>query len=614
MCGIAGCIGLDKQITEDVSRQVSLMTNQLSHRGPDGDGYYSDTKVAFGHRRLSIIDLNPNSSQPMTDSEEEVVLVFNGAIYNHEELRKELASHFKFKTDHSDTETIIYAYKKWGLEFVHRLNGMFAISIYDKIKQEVLLFRDRLGKKPLYYSIISGYLYFCSEINPLFSSNIIQKKLNEKALYNYLTFLTTPAPDTFYHDIFKLEPGYFLQIKKDVLRKERYWDIAYFINQTSKVTSQEARQTTEELLEKSMYYRNVADVPISIALSGGLDSSLNLYYSKKINPAINTINLAYIEKSKYDESFIAEKYSKEMGVQFNPITIDGQTLKNTITEYFNIQKDMPVGDPNTILLYYISKMIHQEKIKVLMVGEGGDEIGGYPIYLKLQNEFNQLTKVGSLLHDLSGLLPTKYAKKYDCFYEGQIISKRHIHGFFEIEKKQFWSGNKDFNSYEYLKNLMTEIRNDLSDSFLRKILNIEYKLRLPELILSRIDYSTMASSVEARSPFMDYKLIEFSSSLDFSIKMKNDAKTILKNIAKDKLPEYILAHPKIGFGMLLKPFFTKTLPGWYYQEVIAADAPIQQYISKRFIRKLYSQNKRVYLGSKLWIIYSLNKWLKFNGF
>jgi len=612
MCGIAGCIGLNNLITDNVTGQVMRMTDQLSHRGPDGSGFYSDSKVAFGHRMLSIMDLSPASKQPMTDAEETVIIVFNGAIYNHLELRKELEPFYKFRSEHSDTEVIIYAYKKWGLDFIHRLNGMFAIAIYDKTKQEIILIRDRLGKKPLYYTTVSGNLYFCSEISPLFSANIVQKKINDKAIYNYLTFLTTPAPDTFYENIYKLESGYILKISEDGIQKNKYWDIADFINQQNKIEFPEARKITEDLLEKSMYYRNVADVPISIALSGGIDSSLSLFYSRKLNPTINSVNLAYTEKSKYDESEIAGKFSKDLDIPFQSLTVNEDILNNTISEYLNIQMDMPAGDPNTILLYYISKMVHDSGGKVLMVGEGGDEIGGYTIYLKLQDEYLRLRKLNPFLRDALRALPVKYARKYDCFYKGEVISRRHVHGFFEIEKKKFWSGAKDMNSYEYLNNYMREIRDDLPDSFARKILNIEYKLRLPELILARIDYPTMASSVEARSPFMDYKLIEFSSSLDFSVKMKNGAKSILKGIAKDKLPDYILIHPKIGFGMMLTPFFRNTLPEWYCREIIESDAPVHKYISKKFIRKLYNQNKMVYLGSRLWVIFSLNKWLSFN--
>ena len=612
MCGIAGCIGLNQQITEDVTRQVSSMTGRLSHRGPDGSGFYSDNKVAFGHRLLSIMDLSPDSRQPMTDADETIVIVFNGAIYNHTELRKELEPDYKFRSNHSDTEVIIYAYKKWGSDFVQRLNGMFAIAIYDKTRQEIILIRDRLGKKPLYYLNISGYLYFCSEIHPFFSSNIIQKKLSEKALYNYLTLLTTPAPDTFYDNIFKLESGHLLKINREAVVNIKYWDIADYINQDNKTGFPDARRITEELLEKSMHYRNVADVPISLALSGGLDSSLDLYYSKKLNPTINTVNLAYTEKSKYDESNISGKFSKELNVPFHPLTISDKVLSDTISEYLNIQMDMPAGDANTILLYYISKMVHNNGGKVLMVGEGGDEIGGYTVYLKLQDEYLRLRRLSPILRDILKALPVKYARKYDCLYQGEIISRRHIHGFYEMEKNQFWTGRKDINSYECLKDKMSEIRDDLSDSFTRKILNIEYKLRLPELILARIDYPTMATSVEARSPFMDHKLIEFSSSLSFGVKMINGAKSILKSIAEDKLPEYILNHPKVGFGMLLTPFFRNTLPEWFNREVIENDAPVHKYISKKFIRKLYHQNKVVFLGTRLWVIYSLNKWLSFN--
>jgi asparagine synthase (glutamine-hydrolysing) len=611
MCGIAGCIGLSKQITEDVTKQVIKMTEQLSHRGPDGSGFFSDNKVAFGHRLLSIMDLSPYSKQPMSDADDKIVIVFNGAIYNHNELRKELEPYYKFRSVHSDTEVIIYAYKKWGVDFVQKLSGMFAIAIYDKINHEIILLRDRLGKKPLYYLNNSGYLYFCSEIYPLFSSDIIQKKLNEKALYNYLTFLTTPAPDSFYENVFKLESGYMLKISQESIKKVKYWDIADFINQDNKTNFHDAKRITEELLERSMYYRNVADVPISVALSGGLDSSLDLYYSKKLNPTINTVNLAYTEKSKFDESNIAGKFSKDLNVPFRPLKISDQTINDTISEYLNIQMDMPAGDPNTILLYYISKMVHNEGGKVLMVGEGGDEIGGYPVYLKLHDEYLRLRRIRPILQDILKALPLKYARKWDCFYQGKIISRRHIHGFYEIEKNQFWNGEKDLNSYIYLKDLMAEIRDDLPDSFLRKILNIEYKLRLPELILARIDYPTMASSIEARSPFMDHKLIEFSSSLDFEVKMANGAKSILKSLAKEKLPDYILTHPKVGFGMLLTPFFRNTLPEWYRREIIEKDAPVHKYISKKFITKLYNQNKVVYLGSRLWVIYSLNKWLSF---
>jgi len=292
MCGIAGCIGLNKEIGEPEVAQVRDMTGGLIHRGPDGEGFYSDEMVAFGHRRLAIIDLHESSNQPMMDIDRDVVIVFNGEIYNHAELRQELEKEFAFKTDHSDTETIILAYKKWGIDCIDRFQGMFAIALYDIPRKKVYLIRDRLGKKPLYYTLSNGKLYFSSEINPFFLSGIIKKQLNENSIYNYLTFLTTPAPSTFFQHVSKLAMGNYLLVQNNTIKTTCYWDISTYINTTIKIDYDTARDNTEELLAKSMFYRNVSDVPVNIALSGGLDSSLNLYYSKKINPSLFSDNLS----------------------------------------------------------------------------------------------------------------------------------------------------------------------------------------------------------------------------------------------------------------------------------------------------------------------------------
>ena len=612
MCGIAGCIGLNKDIGELEVTQVRDMTRGLIHRGPDGEGFYSDKKVAIGHRRLAIIDLHESSNQPMMDIDRDVVIAFNGEIYNHAELRQELEAEFRFKTDHSDTETIIIAYKKWGIACIDRFQGMFAIVLYDIPRQKVFLIRDRLGKKPLYYTLSNGKLYFSSEISPFFSSGVIKRYLNENAIYNYLTFLTTPAPDTFFQNVSKLEMGNYLQIQNGTIKTACYWDVSSYINRTINIDYASARDNTEELLEKSMFYRNVSDVPVNIALSGGLDSTLNLYYSKKINPSLFSANISYQVTSKFDESLLAEQYSKESGVDFMKIIVDDKILQETVREYLNIQSDMPAGDPNTILLFQLSRHMKKKGLKVLMVGEGGDELGGYPVYTTLQKEYKLLFRYKNLAKSCRGVFPRKIKRRLDCIYNDKIISRRQVHGFYEMDKALFWTGKKAYNSYDVLAGYMDQIRDDLDDSFLRKVLNIEYKLRLPELILARIDYPTMASSVEARSPYMDHKLIEFSASLPFDIKMKNGAKSLLKDIASEKLPDYLLRHPKVGFGMLLKPFFKTSLPQWYHTELLENKAPIEKYISRRYLEHLLRQNRNGSKGSKLWLLYSLNKWLEKN--
>lgn len=591
------------------------MNDAISHRGPDSGGTYVDRNVAFAHRRLSIIDVSDNANQPLKSNDGNIVIIFNGEIYNHNELRVILEKEFEFKTDHSDTETIIYSYKKWGIKCIEKFTGMFAFALYDKVNEKVYLVRDRFGKKPLYYFSLKDKVYFSSEIYSFFKSKILAKELNEEAIYHYLTFLTVKAPQTFYKNIHKLEPGFYLEISKENINKVKYWDIADYLNQETNVSYKNASQVTETLLAKSMQYRNISDVPIAVALSGGLDSSLNLHYSSKINPDIFSINISYNQHSEFDESFIAKKYCNESHVKFYGHKIDHDDFEVLINEYLSIQKDMPIGDPNTVLMYLLSKIARQNNAKVLLVGEGGDELGGYPIYSKLQKEYERLKNIPAQISGVFKFLPSKKANKLDFFYNGKIVSKRQIHGFTEFEKKQFWCGQNDLNSYKVFSDIMSEVRDDLKDSFLRQILNIEYKLRLPELILARIDYPTMANGIEARSPFMDHKLIEYSCTLPFSLKMKNGPKSLLKDISKNKLPAYILDHSKVGFGMLLTPFLKETMPEWFKRELLTTKSPVREFINVSFLKSLHNEhliNKNN--GFKMWIIYALNKWMKVNNF
>lgn len=608
MCGIAGIIHFNQK-SGKYNYKLRLMSEAIKHRGPDAEGYYYDDNVSFAHRRLSVVDLSEDANQPMKSSDENIVIVFNGEIYNHQEIRKELEKEYEFRTDHSDTEVIIYAYRKWGIDCIHKFVGMFAFALYDKLKEIVFLVRDRLGEKPLYFIDSLKECYFSSEIQSFFNADILQKELNEEAVYHYLTFLTVNAPTTFYKNIKKVESGHYLEISRNNFKKVKYWDVADYLNRERKDTYLEACSVTENLLEKSMMYRNVADVPITIALSGGLDSSLNLYYSSKINPAISAINISYMLKSQYDESEISERYSKSLHVNFIKQKIDDSNYKEIINEYLSIQADMPTGDPNTILVYLISRITRANYSKVLLVGEGGDEIGGYPVYKKLQKEFKRFKQSSFIMRNIR----KRDSKKNDYVFEGKMISKRHIHGFNEKEKNDFWLGNKEINSYKILHDYMNEVRDDLEDCFLRKVSNVEYKLRLPELILARIDYPSMASSIEARSPFMDHKLIEYSCSLPFNVKMRNGTKTILKNISKERLPEYIQNHPKIGFGMLLKPFLQNTMPIWFDRDLIRKDSPMKTLINSKFLTYIHKQHQKTKdHGYKMWILYALNKWIYIN--
>jgi len=612
MCGISGLINFDNIKVNDVEA-VKHINDAITHRGPDTEGIYKNDSIIFAHRRLSIIDLSDESNQPMHDDTGNICLVFNGEIYNFQDLREELEQHYTFNTDHSDTETIIYAYRKWGIDCLEKFVGMFAFALYDKNLNKVFLCRDRLGKKPLFYSETDSGLYFASESSALFANNDIKKEINEEAIYDYLTYLTVEAPDTFFKGINKVKAGHFLEITRAGIKSNKYWDIADFINVNNVDDKATVILKTKDLLEKSMRHRNISDVPVAVALSGGLDSSLNAHFSKYSSKhGVAAINISYREKSQFDESTIAEKYSSDLCLEYHGVNISQSDYRKWILEYFSVQKDTPIGDPNSPLLYGISKIAAAKGFKVLQVGEGGDEIGGYPKYYPLA----KVDKVSKFIPRfiflfLSNLpIPSRLRRELEILSEGGSVSRRFFFGFTDSEKKKFWLGQRQLSSLGKLRKYANEIRDDLDDSFLRKVLNIEYKLRLAELILPRVDYPSMANSVEARSPFLDQHLIEYSAGLSWQLKMENGPKSVLREVAKKILPEYLMSQPKVGFGMLLSPFFDKELPNWFKHDVIDANSPIKSYVSNSFLKSIYEEHlKKGNQGYRMWILFSLNMWL-----
>jgi asparagine synthase (glutamine-hydrolysing) len=612
VCGISGLVNFDKIQSGDVE-VVKRINNVISHRGPDAWGKYENDSIVFAHRRLAIIDLSDQSNQPMLDDTGDICLVFNGEIYNHQNLRRELQADYDFKTDHSDTETVIYAYRKWGMDCLEKFFGMFAFALFDRRVGKVFLCRDRLGKKPLFYAATKSGIYFSSESAALFENHEIEKKISEAAIYDYLTFLTVEAPKTFFEGVYKVPAGYYLEISREDIKSTKYWDIADHLNVNNNDEKDTVVQKTKELLEISMRHRNIADVPVAVALSGGLDSSLNAYFTKFFSEHdVAAINIAYAEKSKFDESDIAARYSSDLDLQYHGIKINQDDYKQWILQYFEAQKDAPIGDPNSPLLFGICKIAAEKGFKVLQVGEGGDEIGGYPIYTQLAklDKYMRFAPKWLIAFASKLPLPRKIRREFEVIKDGGTISRRFLFGFTDSEKKKFWEKPSQPSSLRKLAKYGVEIRGDLEDSFLRKVLNIEYKVRLAELILPRVDYPSMASSVEARSPFMDHDLIEYSAGLPFRLKMEHGPKSILREIAAGMLPGYLMEQPKVGFGMLLTPFLNEELPQWFRQEILEVEAPIKAYVSDSFLQSIYKKhliNREE--GYRIWILYSLNTWL-----
>lgn len=618
MCGLVGIFG--NELTQKDTIELKKMLNEISHRGPDAVGIYcdNDKKCFLGHKRLSIIDLSEKANQPMTDLDEDIVIVFNGEIYNYLEIRKELIKEFVFKTDHSDTETIIYAYKKWGIKFLNRVNGMFAIAVYDKRINKLFLIRDRFGKKPLYYTNLEDKIYFSSEIRSFFVLNNFRREINHQAIYDYLTYLTIYPPNTFYKNVSKVNASHYVEVNLDKdaidLKSINYWDIADSLNIVRNIEYSEAFLLTNELFKNSINLRNISDVPLAISLSGGIDSSLNLILSHRINPNLFAINISYLDTTAaLDESLAAERLAKDNNVNFIPIKINGNIFIENFEEFSDKLLDMPIVWPDMLLMYIISKKLKELGIKVVLIGEGGDELGAYPIYFDLIRSFKKFNRFKRILYSFAkkaSFISQMLDKKTDLFHKGILISNRHVHSFNEYEKKIFWQGPRVNNSYDILGKIMTEISVEGSEGFIRKILNLEYKLRLPELLLPRIDYSTMYNSIEARSPFLDHKLVEESLKIPFLIRNKDGPKSLIKEIAAEYLPDYIMQRPKSGFGQEFSIFFSQDFNTWFNNEILLIDAPIKIYIKPGFLKKIYLENlKKRNRGYQMWVIYTLNKWL-----
>ncbi len=610
MCGIAGIINFDG-LNPELKQNLVDMTAALAHRGPDHQDEFIDSYVGLGHRRLAIIDLSPEANQPMFSKDRDVVIIFNGEIYNHAKLRKQLEDKYPFQTNHSDTEVMIYAYKEWGIDCVKKFTGMFTFALYDVKLKKVFLVRDRIGQKAINYCFSGSNLLFSSEIHSLEKSGLVTNEISDSAIYHYLTFLTAPAGESFYSNVSKVKAGHIVEVSEEGIKSRAFWNVTDHLNTVSTDDEATAIERTEALLDQSMIYRNVSDVPVSLALSGGIDSSLNAHYSSKINPDLAAINISFGGDGEFNEGEQARRYCEQLNIPFHAKVIEADDLKDIIREYLDVQADVPNGDPNAVLMYYLSGLSREMKRIVLLVGEGGDEIGGYPKYLKHFDRYKLLSKAPKLFK--AGFnFPGIGLKKMDIFHDDKVVSHAHIHGFTESEKKSFWVGKEKSNSYEVLWDIMSEVNTGTDDEFLRRVLNLEYKLRLPEMILARIDYPSAAASLEARSPFVDHSLIEYSCSLPFALKMKNgEAKYILKKIAEQKLPAFLMNQKKVGFGQLLNPFLIETLPTWFKGEIIdRANAPIKRYVSEKYLQEMLKTHaKRRNLGFKMWVMYALNTWL-----
>jgi len=597
MCAIFGIIGAyDHQ-------QAKLALTKLSHRGPDYCGIVQREQLFFAHQRLSIQDTHTRSHQPLKHNN--ILLSFNGEIYNFKELRQELA--YAYKTQ-SDSEVIIAAYLKWGVNFIQHLRGMFAIALLDTDK--LYLFRDRLGKKPLFYFEGSAFI-FASEIKALVPF-LRKKKMNDEALLSYLSFLAPTPPHTFFQGIKKLGAGEYLTFKNSQVDVKRYYDI--LDTEPNIITNpDEAIHKLESVLEESMALRLHADVPIAALLSGGIDSATINYYAKQQGLALPTYTLGYEEFSKYDERVNAKKSAAFLGLQNHAVEINQTSFINATEKLFETM-DEPLNDPAAIPLYLLFEHIKKDGYKVVMSGEGSDELFlGYRQYF----EYLDIQAASSLTHKnwlkkyfRSNFSMNREWEWYKRIFDDTLLFRTSGEKFTDLQKNALLRRNvKDNESLRYLQPYR-----DRFDASSHKDESIWYSyidlnIFQAEHFLTKLDRVSMAHSIESRTPFLDHKLAETVFSLSPELRYKDGVtKSLLKKIMHNKLSPGILSRKKKGFA---NPYMEYLINSGKIALIKEVNAQTGMFHAQKLDEYIQIASKGSF-KQHIWALYVLSHWIKKN--
>ena len=622
MCGIVGII-LNETNSKIDKGLLEAMRDTMIQRGPDGGGSWvsADEKVGLAHRRLSIIDLSNAALQPMSNEDDKIWVVFNGEIYNHEEIKAELSliGNHQWKTDHSDTEVIIHAYEEWGIEFIEKLRGQFAIGIWDDNKKELFLIRDRSGIKPIYYTYFNQKFIFASEIKAILNDKSVKRKVNEKALFNYLSFLTTPAPLTIFEDIFKIPAGCYLKLDSHQnISITSYYDLLDHIQPMDKVSESELSDQLIEKLRDSVKTHAVSDVPVGIFLSGGIDSSTNASLFAEGGKAVKTFTIGYDEKyeSYKSETEYAKLMAKHIGATYFEKLLSIDELINFLPKMVHLQ-DEPLADPVCVPLYYVSKLARDNGVIVCQVGEGADELFcGYPYWIKALkiNAILQKTPFWIKKTIYSILKKTKYKDSAKAeFLRRNLLGQPIFWGGAEYPSdsatKKILSARmkhqfKTYNSWEVIKPYYENFQKKAVDkSYLNWMSYIDLKFRLPELLLMRVDKMSMGASVETRVPFLDHKFVEFAMSIPAEYKLKNNtSKYILKKSVKGVIPDELIDRKKQGFGIPVYEWLSERLSKRIKSDTIDFLKKTDFFDKEEIIKVVEQPN------SFSWLIYNFILW------
>lgn len=579
MCGIVGIYSFAGPKVE--AWQIQAMSDRVAHRGPDGAGMWlsDDGKLGFGHRRLSIIDLSTAAAQPMANHDGSIQLIFNGEIFNHAELRRELEAtgRYRWRTDHSDTEVVIHAYEEWGVDCLDRFRGDFAIALWDGRLRRLWLARDRVGVKPLYYTFLRSGIAFASEIKALLALPEVPRRVNEQAIYDYLSFLTPPAPDTMFEGIYKMPAATWLLVDSEGrCRENRYWDPFDAAAPLHGISEAEAAERVLDELRRAVRYRKESDVPVGVFLSGGIDSSANAALFAEDGGPVATFSIGYDADypSYASELPFAAETAARVGAQHHVRRLGSRDVTDLI-EHMVYHQDEPIGDVVCVPLYYVSKLARDAGVIVCQVGEGADELFcGYPFW----RQHLRIARWNGLpvprIAKRAGLGLMAAAGRGGTYaYE---LLRRSASG-----EPTFWGGAEGLIEHEKQALLSPELRRKFAGrssataiepirrrfdakawepSAFNWMTYLDLNLRLPELLLSRVDKMSMATSIEGRVPYLDHKLIELALSIPTEVKIGDlQLKRVLKRAVRGVLPDSTIDRRKQGFGLPMREWLAGEL-------------------------------------------------------
>jgi asparagine synthase (glutamine-hydrolysing) len=635
MCGICGVWEYGANEGSIERALIARMRDQMTHRGPDdsGDLLFDERRGGFGFRRLSIIDLSAAGHQPMHGCDERTWLVFNGEIYNHATLRAGLETRGHEYASRTDSETILHLYEERGLDFIHDIEGDYAIAIWDDAREQLVLVRDRIGVKPLYFYHKDGRFIFASEIKAILQHPAVTPDIDEQSLYHYLTFLTTPAPTTLFRDIQKLPAGHVLTLKRDgALKIQQYWDA---LPPSTPVLRDESEHRTEilRLLRDSIRKRMMSDVPFGVFLSGGVDSSANVaLMSELMSRPVETFTVGFSDAEYLNELESARRIAKQFGTNHHEVIISENEMQDFLPRLV-FHQDEPIADPVCVPLFYVSQLARDSGTIVVQVGEGSDEIfSGYDNYVR------HLRIYENFWRHAEGL-PRVFRRALSSLSRPALEATGRKRAAIELirrlgaDEPLFWGGavvydetfkprvlseslRKRMNGLSSLRVVepyLQHIEQERPDSdFLARMTYLELKLRLPELLLMRVDKITMATSVEARVPFLDHHLVEYALGLPRSLKVEGTTgKHILKRALEDVLPHDLLYEPKRGFGAPVREWFRgKNLRSLFDACLMNSSMRKRDLLDYGFVGKMLDKHRQQKndWGFHLWALLNLSLW------